>query len=325
MSWRRSSARPDAPIVDVNMGDANLRRAAPEIRRARQREVDARPASRCRRGRTRSRATSTLAKRRRTSGLRSRTMNRRTEARSCYTFSTGRRYALADRQARREAGRVDAGGVDQAGHARVRVDQEVREALRRRMQFRANAAAAQSQILHRHRRQQRARRLEERLERQPVAFVVGGIVLVADRRPDPDGAGCRARQMHAQSVSRCDAARDRRARERGGARAARVPHTRRGTDRSRTDRRRPFATRRAAYRPAAFTTASASIDSRGVTTVSRESRTSIARNRRPNEQHDIQPADFGFERAHVRFGLQPAGRRETTGRGWRGRAAHAPG
>ena len=101
---------------------------------------------------------------------------------------------LANRQAGREAGESMPAAWTSRG---LRASRRIRKSANRsdrRMKFRADALPAESQIVQRHRRQHRARRLEKRLERQPIAFVVRLVLLIANRRPDPDrAAGVRVR------------------------------------------------------------------------------------------------------------------------------------
>src|SRR2546422_722376 len=81
-------------------------------------------------------------------------------------------------------------------------NQKIGERLVGGMQLRADAAARQPEVGQPNLRQQLSGRLNEGLERQPVALVVVFSVLISDRRPQPYVAANRAGQMHAEPVAR---------------------------------------------------------------------------------------------------------------------------
>ena len=61
--------------------------------------------------------------------------------------STRSRHQFADREARRQARRIDAGGLHHRGVLAIAPDQEIGKRLVRRMQLRADAAAGQPQVV----------------------------------------------------------------------------------------------------------------------------------------------------------------------------------
>ena len=71
----------------------------------------------------------------------------------------------------------------------------------RRVQLRADAASREPQIVDRHAVDQPTRRFGECLERQPIALVVVLPVLIANGRSEPDLSARRPHQVHAEPMS----------------------------------------------------------------------------------------------------------------------------
>ena len=85
----------------------------------------------------------------------------------------------------------------------VATDHEIRERFVRRMKLGANAAARQPEVRQRDIRQECPSRLQERFDRQPIAFVIVLPALEPRGRPDPYVARRGRRQVHAEAVARC--------------------------------------------------------------------------------------------------------------------------
>ena len=120
---------------------------------------------------------------------------------ACPPLAAQVRDALANRQTRGEPGRIDAGRVDEPRNDAVAADQEVGKRSVGGCSLGRMPLPASRRSSSVDRRQQRARRLEKRLERQPIWLVVGLVVLIADRRTDPHRAAERPRQVHAEAVA----------------------------------------------------------------------------------------------------------------------------
>src|SRR6267378_2772983 len=82
------------------------------------------------------------------------------------------RNQTSDRETRGQSRRFDSRRLHDKRILAIAADHEIRERLARRMQLRADAAAAQTQILERHVAQQPPRRLDEGVDRQAIGFVI---------------------------------------------------------------------------------------------------------------------------------------------------------
>src|SRR6185436_16386797 len=107
---------------------------------------------------------------------------------------------IADGEARRQPGRLDTGCLDDERILAIAADQKIRERLGGRMDFRADAAATEPQILEPHVLEQPASRLEEGFDRQTMALVIVFPLLKRRSRSKPDVSVRRSHQVHAKAV-----------------------------------------------------------------------------------------------------------------------------
>ena len=110
-------------------------------------------------------------------------------------------HHIPNRQARREARRLDPGDLNDIRILDVALDEEICKFLVWAVELRANTGAARLQVGKGDVRKQRARRLEKGVERQPRALIVVFRILILGGRTDEHAAPCRAREMHAQAGS----------------------------------------------------------------------------------------------------------------------------
>src|SRR5439155_4826324 len=104
-------------------------------------------------------------------------------------------HEIADREARRQSGRLDTRGLNHERVLAIAANHEIGERFARRMNFGADAAAAEPEIVERHVAQQPPRRFDERGDRHAVVFVVVLPILERRRRTEPHLAGRRLHDM----------------------------------------------------------------------------------------------------------------------------------
>ena len=103
-------------------------------------------------------------------------------------------------QARRQTWRLNTRRLHDDWILEIAANHEVRERFGRRVNLRADAAAAQPQVLEPHVSQQPARRLQKRLDGKAILFVVVLPLLKRRGWPQPHVTVGRSHEVHAQAV-----------------------------------------------------------------------------------------------------------------------------